>query len=267
MGLTLRRRDVALVASRPRRLLLGAVAQYGIMPTLAAFLAHILQLPPALAIGVVLVGACPGGAASNIVCLFAGADVAYSVLLTLTSTVLSIVATPTLVAVLAGHWIPIDAIALLRSVAEMVIVPLIVGGALRACVPGVVARVRPILPAISVLFVGAIVGSVMSGSAGLIGLLSPRLGVALLLMHCLGAFLGWMVGLLARVGVKKCRTLSIEVCMQNSTLASSLATTHFADPLVAVPGAISATMHSVLGSMLAGFWKMSDLTRKNKRQS
>lgn len=261
MGLTLRPEEFSRVAKHPARLLLGAAAQYSIMPALAASVARALALPPPLALGVILTGCCPGGAASNIVCLFAGADVAYSVLLTLTSTALSVALTPLLVLMLAGSWMPIDPFAILASVAQVVILPLFIGGAIQAAAPAFVSTIEPILPFISVVLVGLIVASVMSTTAPIVLSCAPRIIAALALLHGLGAVLGYMVAAIARLAFRKRRTLAIEVCMQNSTLASSLATAHFADPLVAVPGAISATLHSVLGSLLAALWRISDSMR------
>lgn len=261
MGLTLRPSDFSRVARQPGRLMLGAAAQYGIMPPLAYILARALALPAPLATGIVLVGACPGGAASNIVCLFAGADVAYSVLLTLTSTALSAALTPSLVHALAGAWLPVAAGALLMSVLQVVILPLAVGGALQASAPAFVRWLEPTLPLVSIILVAAIVGSVVARAGTLLGPAAPRMVLALTLLHALGAALGYIVGLVARARRPARRTLSLEVCMQNSTLASALATAHFADPLVAVPGAVSAAIHSVGGSVLAALWRISDARR------
>lgn len=265
MGLTLRGEDVAAVASQPKNLLLGAVVQYGLMPFIAALIARLFALPPPLATGLILVGCCPGSAASNIVCLFAGADVAYSVLLTLTSTALSAAFTPALMLALAGQWLPLNAMTLFASVAQIVIAPLLLGAFLRTALPRAVRAIIPIIPHVAVALTGTIVGYVMSKSAGMSAVCDVRLIGAIATLHILGAAIGLLAGLLARIGREKRRTLSIKVCMHNSILASSLATAHFANPLVAVPGVISATIHSVLGSILAGFWRIHDFTKSNKK--
>lgn len=267
MGLTLRPADFSRVASQPARLLLASCAQYGIMPLLAAVIARTLALPAPIALGVVLTGCCPGGAASNLVCLFAGADVAYSVLLTLISTALSVALTPLLVHLLAGAWMHINALALLVSVAQVAILPLFIGGALQAAAPGFVGAIEPVLPFVSLTLVALIVGSVMSVSAPVLIASAPSIVLALALLHVLGALLGYIAGAAARLPFRKRRTLAIEVCMQNSTLSSSLATAHFTDPLVAVPGAISATLHLVLGSVLAAVWRIGDMVRARRKEA
>jgi bile acid:Na+ symporter, BASS family len=253
MGLTLSLSDFGVAFSRPGVVLLGCMAQYGIMPSLGWGLGKILQLPPPLAAGLILVSVCPGGAASNLVCLIADADVALSVVLTLCSTMLSIVMIPTLMKLLCGSIVPISPLPLLISTAQVVLLPLAAGLTSKALAPRLVKRVTKILPFLSVIGVTLICGSIVSTTS--VASFSPGLIGSLALLHGLGGLLGYAVARVAGLPVKSQRTMSIEVMMQNSSLAVALALAHFPNPLTAVPGAISATMHSVMGSFLAGAWR------------
>lgn len=258
MGLTIAPSAFWAIASTPWQIFLGAAAQYGVMPLLARFLARAFALPPPLAAGLVLVGVCPGGAASNLVCLIAQADVALSVVLTLVSTLLSVALVPLLMQVLAGALVPVSPLGLFVSTAQVVIAPLVAGALLKRAFPMAVDKVVRVLPLISVIGVTLICGGVVAGSAGLLTAVGPRLVAAVACLHAAGGVLGYAIALAFRLPVKSARTVSIEVMMQNSSLAVSLANTHFANPLTAIPGAISATMHSIFGSFLAGAWRLMD---------
>ena len=240
------------------------MAQYTLMPLLSTAVARALALPPALAAGVILVGVCPGGAASNVVCMLAGADVAFSVVLTLLSTLCSIALIPSLMYALAGTMVPVSAVALLRSTLQVVLMPLVLGATLRRLFPRAVAAASDVLPLCSMLAVVAICGAVVSANAAALLSIGPRVVAAIAAMHALGGLTGYVVAALAHFPPAARRTLSVEVMMQNSTLAVSLANAHFANPLTAVPGAISATMHSIFGSILAGFWRLRDARARRR---
>lgn len=232
------------------------------MPLLARALANALALPPVLAAGLILVGVSPGGAASNVVCLLAGADVALSVVLTLVSTILSVALIPVLMNLLAGALVPVSPLALLSSTAQVVLLPLVAGALLKKAFPRAIAAILIVLPLISVLGITGICAGVVAANAHALVSVGPRLVAAIAAMHTLGGLAGFFLAKLFRLPIQSARTVSIEVMMQNSTLAVSLANAHFANPLTAVPGAISATMHSILGSLLAGYWRLSDKREK-----
>jgi bile acid:Na+ symporter, BASS family len=260
MGLTLSLSDFAVAISRPGVVLLGCVAQYGIMPTLGWGLSKILRLPPQVAAGLILVSVCPGGAASNLVCLIADGDVALSVVLTLCSTMLSTIMIPTLMKLLCSSLVPISSFPLLVSTLQVVLVPLAAGLALKTLAPGLVKRVTKVLPLFSVIGVTLICGSIVSTTT--VSSFGPGLVGALVLLHGFGGLLGYAAASMFGLPTKSCRTMSIEVMMQNSSLAVALALAHFPNPITAVPGAISATMHSVMGSFLAGAWRWMDGRRR-----
>lgn len=234
MGLTLSVADFALAFSRPGMVLLGVASQYCIMPTLGYVIANVMRLPRDIAIGLILVAVCPGGAASNLVCLIGHADVALSVVLTLCSTLLSIVAIPSLMKLLAGQLVAIDTAGLLFSTVQVVLLPLFGGFLLKAAAPLAVTRAAKVLPLISVIGVVLICGSVVASTA-LSSISTPTI-LALALLHALGGVLGYWIARLFHIPVRSARTISIEVMMQNSSLAVALALAHFASPLTAVPG-------------------------------
>ena len=241
-----------------RKVALGVALQFTIMPLLAFTLSRVLPLPTPLAVGLILVGCCPGGTASNLVTYLAGASVALSVVLTAASTLLASVATPTLCAWLAGTLVPVPAAALMVSTAQVVLAPIALGVALKQLAPAAVATVAPLCPPIAVATVALICASVIGGSAAAVRSAGPLLLAAVGLLHAGGFALGYAGASAAGNSERVRRTVSIEVGMQNSALGCVLALAHFADPTTAVPAAVSATVHSVLGSALAGVWRARD---------
>lgn len=259
MGLTLSPASFGAVARTPKLVFIGTAAQYTLMPFFARTLAFAFHLPTPLAAGIILVGVCPGGTASNVVSLLAGADVALSVVLTLMSTLLSIVCIPFFMSVLAGTLVPVRPISLLLSTAQVVLFPLLVGALINRLWSRAVRSVAVILPLISVVSVTLICAGVVAANASALLSVGPRLIFAIATMHLLGGIFGYMIACAVGAPRASVRTISIEVMMQNSTLAVSLANAQFANPLTAVPGAISATMHSIFGSVLAGYWRWRDI--------
>ena len=257
MGMTLRWADFAIVARRPWALLLGVAAQYVVMPGLAWLLTQVLSLPAAVAAGVVLVGAAPGGTASNVMVYLARGDTALSVAMTSVSTLLAPVLTPLLVLWLAGEYLPVDAGGLFTSILQIVLVPVLLGLVLRLVVPRVVERVLPALPLISVVGITAVVVVVVAGSADTITSVGLVVVLAVVLHNGLGLALGYGIARATGMDVSARRAISIEVGMQNSGLAAGLATVHFS-PAAALPAAVFSVWHNVSGSLLAGYWARRD---------
>lgn len=257
MGITLGFEDFRRVLRTPGRVALGFVAQYSIMPLAGYAVARALDLPPAFAAGVILVGCCPGGTASNVVTYIAGADVALSVLMTMCSTIGAIVATPLLTSWLAGTFVPVDGWGLFLSTVQVVLLPVLLGAALNHFFPRLVEAVLPVAPLASVAVIVLICASIIGQSRDAILESGASLLLAVLLVHGLGFALGYAMAHLVARDRTVSRTVSIEVGMQNSGLAVVLARRHFADPLTAAPGAISSVVHSMLGSLLAAWWRRS----------
>mgnify|MGYP000852143009 FL=1 len=257
MGLTLTPPDFALVARRPLPVLVGVVAQFVIMPTLAWILAKVFGLDPALAAGVILVGCAPGGTSSNVISYLAKGDVALSVTMTSISTLLAPLMTPLLTSWLAGQYMPVDAGAMTMSIVKMVLVPVVGGLVVRILFAGAVERVLPAMPWVSVLGICYVVLAVVSNSAEKI--LSAGL-LILLVVAChnvLGYLLGYGAGRMLGRDARVCRTISIEVGMQNSGLAATLAATYFS-PAAALPGAVFSTWHNLSGAVLAAIYRRLD---------
>lgn len=256
MGVTLSIEDFKAVLQKPQAVATGFAAQYLIMPLLGWSIARLLHLDTPLTVGLILVSCCPGGTASNVVTYLAKANVALSVLMTMCSTFGAIALTPLLTKWLAGTLVPVDAWGLFLSTFKIVLVPLIVGVSLKRFVPGFVKAVLPVAPLVSVLTITLICASIIGSSADNLKHSGGKLLSAVFLLHACGFALGFGFARLCGYDGNDCRTISIEVGMQNSGLGAALAKAHFASfPLAPLPCAISATFHSVIGSVLAGWWR------------
>ncbi len=262
MGITLSVDDFKSVLKMPRAVALGFVAQYTIMPFMGWAVAHLLKLEPQFAVGLILVACCPGGTASNIVTYLARANVPLSVLMTMCSTFGAVVMTPLLTQWLAGTYVPVDAWGLFLSTVQVVLLPLIAGLALHHGAPKLVKAVLPAAPLVSVVTVALICSSIIGQSAAAIKESGLQLVAAVFLLHAGGFLLGYGFAKAFGYDQSICRTISIEVGMQNSGLGVALARKHFS-PAAAVPCAISSVFHSVIGSLLAGWWRMRASGIKN----
>ncbi len=252
MGLTLNPDDFRVVLSRPLDILIGCMAQFAVMPLLALLLVKLFALPADLALGVILVGCCPGGTASNVITYLSKGDLALSVGMTAVSTLLAPFLTPLLTLLLAGTFVDVDATGMLLSIVYVVIAPILGGFLVQKFMPHLTNRVLPYLPAFSSIVIAVVVAIIVSHTADrLLG--SGMLVILVVALHNIGGLLlGYMAGLLCRIPMHKRAAISIEVGMQNSGLASSLATMHFAAfPLAAIPGAIFSVWHNISGAIVA----------------
>ena len=252
MGLTLSPHDFKVVLSRPKDILIGCLAQFTVMPLLAWLLAWCFSLPKELALGVILVGCCPGGTASNVIAYLAKGDLALSVGMTATSTLLAPLLTPLLVWLMAGTMVDVDTIGMLKSIVYVVIAPIAFGLLCQRFLPKMTKSVTPYLPAFSSLAIAFTVGIVVSHNADRL-MLGGMIVVLVVMIHNLsGLVLGFAIGRLLRLSRPKSVALSIEVGMQNSGLASSLAVLHFAAfPLATIPGAVFSVWHNISGALAA----------------
>lgn len=255
MGLTLRPADFKPVLMRPKDIIAGELAQFIIMPLVAWLLCRILALPTQLALGVILVGCCPGGTASNVICYLAKGDTALSIAMTSVSTLLAPILTPALVYLLAGETINVNIVGMFMSIVQVIIVPIIIGFAVNHWMRRFTERVTPLLPMISTIAIVVIIGIVVSHNAANILSCSLIVAVAVILHNVSGLLLGYFAGRLIGLEQDKCTAISIEVGMQNSGLATQLALTHFAMyPMAAVPGAIFSAWHNLSGSIAAAIF-------------
>ena len=262
MGMALRLEDFKIVFSRPKDVIIGCVAQFTIMPLLAWGLAKAFQLDEALAVGVVLVGCCPGGTASNVITYLAKGDLALSVGMTGVSTLLAPLLTPLLTWALAGKSVDVDVVGMLLSILWVVILPIVAGLVVKGLWPKFTERMTAYLPAVSSLAIAFIVLIIISANAQKL-LMGGMVIILVVVLHNLcGLSLGWLIGKLLRLPDAKRRAISIEVGMQNSGLASSLATLHFAAYSMApIPGAIFSVWHNISGALVVRLYARTDKTK------
>lgn len=256
MGLALNLQDFKIVFSRPRDVIIGCLAQFTIMPLLAWGLARLFSLDEALALGVVLVGCCPGGTASNVITYLAKGDLALSVGMTGVSTLLAPFLTPLLTWTLAGKSVNVDIANMFLSILWVVILPIVIGLLVKWLLPKFTEKAIDYLPAISSIAIAMIVTIVIGANANKL-LAGGLIIVIVVILHNLcGLGLGYLIGQLIGLSEPKKRAISIEVGMQNSGLASSLATLHFITyPLATIPGAIFSVWHNISGATVAYLYR------------
>lgn len=252
MGLTLQWDDFRVVFCRPKDVIIGCMAQFTVMPLLAWTLTRLFSLDEALTVGVVLVGCCPGGTASNVITYLAKGDLALSVGMTGVSTLLAPVLTPLLVWVFAGKTVDVDIAAMFLSILWVVILPIVAGLVVKRLMPKLTEQASVYLPALSSLVIAAIVLIVIAASAHKL-LNGGWLIVVIVMLHnVLGLAIGYFIACMLHLTWPKRKALSIEVGMQNSGLASGLATLHFAVyPMATIPGAVFSVWHNISGAIVA----------------
>jgi BASS family bile acid:Na+ symporter len=257
MGITLSVDDFRRVLVMPRAIAVGFAAQYCIMPFLGWAVAHLLRLETPYAVGLILVACCPGGTASNVVNYLARNNVPLSVLMTMCTTFGAIVLTPLLTRWLAGTYVPVDAWALFLDTVKVVLAPLVAGLILHHGMPRLVARVLPMAPPVSVIAIALICASIIGQQSDNIKQSGGRLLLGVFLLHAGGFALGHVFARVFGYDEIIRRTVAVEVGMQNSGLGVVLAQRNFPGmPATPTPCAISATFHSVIGSLLAGYWRL-----------
>lgn len=253
MGITLTFNDFSEVVKHPKSVIVGVVGQFVIMPAIAFALAKLFVLPTDLAIGVILVGACPGGTSSNVMTYLAKGNTALSVACTTISTLLAPLLTPIIFYVLASQWIDIDASAMFASVLKMVLFPIFLGLVIRALFKKQMAQISQTMPLVSVIAIVLILAAVVAGSKDKI-IDSGLLIFGVVVLHnCLGYFVGFIAAKALRLNNYDSKAIAIEVGMQNSGLGAALATAHF-NPIAAVPSAVFSFWHNVSGPILANYF-------------
>jgi BASS family bile acid:Na+ symporter len=272
MGLTLSTEDFKILAKRPMDIFIGACAQFLIMPCVAYLLVKVFHLEPALAIGILLVGCCPGGVSSNIMSFLCHGDVAFSVGMTCASTLLAPVMTPFLMQVVAGEIVEINAVGMFINILIVTVMPVSLGCFLNYIYSkkSYFPTLRSLMPGISVICLACIVGGVISTVHDPLierGMVLFLWTFAIVFCHnTLGYLLGWVAGRMAQFNTAKKRTISIEVGMQNAGLATNLATIFFTtQPLAVLPCAISCAWHSISGTLLAGIYLQYDKIKGNRK--
>ena len=264
MGITLTFNDFGEVAKHPKSVFIGVVGQFVIMPSIAFVLAKIFDLPPDLAVGVILVGSCPGGTSSNVMTYLAKGNTALSVACTTISTLISPLLTPTIFYVLASQWLDIDASAMFLSVLKMVLFPIFLGLVVRALFKKVIEQASQTMPLVSVISIVLILAAVVAVSKDKIVESGLLIFSVVVLHNSLGYLIGFFAAKLFKLNVVDSKAIAIEVGMQNSGLGAALAAAHF-NPIAAVPSALFSFWHNVSGPVLANiFSNMKDDHKTNK---
>lgn len=254
MGATLTVSQFKEVLQRPGDIGIGISLQYIVMPFLGFTLAWAFGLDPVLAAGVVLVGSCPGGTASNVMTYLARGDLALSVTLTSASTLISPLTIPLLMYLYAGQWIEVPVLKLFKSTAMIVLIPVALGVGLRALLRDNIKYVTPVLPSVSAGAIIFIVAVIVAANAPTVTKTWLIIALIVIFHNTLGLTIGYFVAKISGMNETKARTIALEVGMQNSGLAVALANTHFG-ALAALPGAIFSIWHTVSGSALAWWWR------------
>lgn len=254
MGTTLQPSDFVTVFKHPQAFIIGIVAQYAIMPAVAFILCLFFNLPSVLAIGVILVGTCPGGTASNVITYLAKGNVPLSVAMTTTSTLISPFMTPLLTYIYAGRWVHVDVLSMFISILQIIVLPIALGLGMRFMLKEKINYVIKILPSVSVLAIAFIIAVIISANSDKLSTVGLLTVFVVIIHNSAGLFLGYRTATLFRFDRKAARTISIEVGMQNSGLAVSLAIMHFGT-LSAIAGAIFSVWQNLSGSILASWWR------------
>ena len=266
MGLTMKPKDFALVFKRPKDILAGTAAQFIIMPALAFGLSKLFQLDPALTAGVVLVGTCPGGTSSNVITYLSKGDVALSVGMTSVNTLLAPLLTPAITWLLLQTTVRVDVWAMFWSIIQVIIIPVVLGFVINRFFGKFTEKAVAVLPSVSTVAICLIIAAVVSHNAEKIYTSGVLVFAVVILHNLLGYAGGFGLGKLLKMPPEKVKALSIEVGMQNSGLATSLAGTAFSGLAMAtVPGAVFSVWHNISGAILAGFyrrWKNSGEPKK-----
>ena len=252
-GVTLRVSDFRRVITRPGPVLAGLGLHYLIMPFAAWAIARMLGMPPELAAGMILVGSVASGTSSTVMVFLSGGDVALSVTISSLSTLVGVVATPLLTRLYVSAGITVDVWGLLSSIVQVVAVPVLLGLLINHLAHGLVRRIEPALPLISMVSILLIIAAVVGATQPVIATVGPLVAVGVVLHNGIGLLGGYWGGRLLGFDESVCRTLALEVGMQNSGLAATLGKLYFG-PLAALPGAIFSVWHNLSGSLLAGWW-------------
>ncbi len=264
MGLTLKLEDFIIVFKRPKDIIIGCIAQFTIMPLLAFGLGKVFGLEAGLMAGVILVGTCPGGTSSNVITYLSKGDVALSVGMTSVNTLLAPLLTPAITYLLLRKTVSVDVLAMFLSIIKVVIIPIVLGFIINKIWGKYTEKISDVLPLISVLAITLIVASVVSHNSERILQTGVIVFIVVILHNLFGYLAGYLLGVILKLPLSKKKALSIEIGMQNSGLATSLAQTAFSNlSMVTVPGAIFSVWHNISGALLANVLRVIKTSDKD----
>ena len=252
MGLTIKFEDLCSILRHPKDICIGVLAQYTIMPLLAWGICHIFTLPPDLAIGVILVGCCPGGTASNVITYIAKGDVPLSVGMTITSTLIAPIVTPLLILYLGGTWVNVALLPMIITMVKVIIVPILLGAIIQYVCKSRINTLTSVSPIVSMIAIILLIAAIIAINRDKLLISGLETLIVVGIHNILGMLLGLGVGYILKLRYDKTTALAIEVGMQNSGLAVTLAATNFAlNPLATLVGAIFSVWHNISGAIFA----------------
>ena len=256
MGLTLKPKDFILIFSHPKEIILGSISQFAVMPALAFVLSLLFHLDSTLMAGVILVGTCPGGTASNVITYLSKGDVALSVCMTSVNTLLAPILTPLITYIILRTTVETNITAMFIGIVNVILIPIILGIIINRFFGNLTQKLVKVLPLISVISISLIVACVVSHNSEKIFSAGIIILAVVILHNILGYLFGFCIGKSLGLNIAKTKAYSIEIGMQNSGLATSLANTAFPTiPEAAVPGAIFSVWHNISGALLAAIYK------------
>ncbi len=254
MGLTMKLSDFSVVFKRPKDVIIGCLTQFIVMPFLAFALGNIFGLDNELLVGVILVGTCPGGTSSNVITYLSKGDTALSVGMTSINTLLAPFLTPALTYLYLKTTVSVDIISMFMSIIQVVIIPIGLGLLINKLFENLTQKIKDVLPAVSVTAICLIVGAVVSHNSEKILSTGLVIFAVVILHNLLGYLSGYLTGVLFKMDLPRKKAVAIEVGMQNSGLATTLAGSAFPDlSMATVPGAIFSVWHNISGAILAWF--------------
>lgn len=253
MGLTLKKSDIFRILNEPSPVVVGVALQFLLMPVIALELSTLLHLSPQITAGMILVGSCAGGTASNVMCYIARGDVALSICMTLTSTTLGVFITPALIGFYLSDTIEVDTVSMLLSMIQLVLIPVIAGVIVSNWIGGKQEIIEKLVSPLSMLLILIIIGIVVALNAEMLAQVGLLVITAVILHNILGIGIGLAVSRLFGFNLRQSQTIAIEVGMQNSGLGVALALQHFS-ATAALPGALFSIWHNLSGSFLASRW-------------
>ena len=254
IGTTMKLSDFAIVFKRPRDIVIGCLTQFIVMPLLAFSLGKLFGLDNELLVGVVIVGTCPGGTSSNVMTYLSKGDTALSVGMTSINTLLAPFLTPLLTYFYLKTTVSVNIMSMFVSIIQVVIIPITLGLLINKLFGNITRRVSDALPAVSLTAICLIVASVVSHNSEKILSTGLIIFAVVVLHNLLGYLFGYLIGVLFKMDLPRKKAIAIEVGMQNSGLATTLAGSAFPDLTMAtVPGAVFSVWHNISGAVLAGF--------------
>jgi BASS family bile acid:Na+ symporter len=254
MGTSMSMKDFALVVQTPKGVIIGVVSQFAIMPTLGFLLASISKLPPEIAAGIILIGCSPSGLASNVMSYLAKANLALSITITSITTLIAPFVTPLLMKLFAGEMVEIDVTKMMWDINKMILLPIGAGLIFNQFVKGKSKWMDSAMPIVSMAGITMIITIITASGRDNLLTIGPILIGIVVIHNTLGYLLGYWSGRLFKMPEQDCRTIAIEVGMQNGGLASGLAQQLGKAATMGLAPAVFGPFMNITGSILASYW-------------